>query len=153
MQIFQNEEPFSVYTRYLSHIIDYSQQCYELVEYFEDDFVQKIADITENYITLYLHRQSTSSVVMLPYVPGRQGFVVCWGNTVYGSLQVKICEDGPQEYILPHHLCERLAKDCAWCFYNLEKEIQNQGQNSKIIALAQKKLSQLSNAQYKVSVL
>src|SRR5712691_11396228 len=121
----QDATTHATYTSYLAHIIDCSQRLYGVPAEPGEEFMREIAKVTDDTIHLYLHRQPLSSEIMMPYVQGRRGFVIGWDTIIYGSLQVKQDE---REHILPVQLCERLAKDCAWCFHLLEKEKHNQHQ-------------------------
>ena len=141
---------YRTYTYYLAQIIDCIQQFFDSDEYTEEQIAAEIAMRTQDHIQLYLLRQSTSSRVMISYVTGRRGFLVRWGDEIYGSLQVKLIGEAQDQHILPVVFCERLAQDCGWGLHILEKEAQRRQQKQKSKAEAVKKISSLSPAQYTV---
>jgi DNA-binding CsgD family transcriptional regulator len=138
------------YAFYLARIINSIQQFYDRGQYNEAQIATEIAIATEDHIHLHFLRQSPASAVMLPYVSGRRSFLVRWGEEIYGSLQVKLIEDGYDQHILPISLCERLALDCGWSLHILERERERQWQQQKGSSEATRKVAALSPAQYKV---
>ena len=140
----------SRYAYYLTHLTDCSQRICESNEDNIALLASEIATMTNDHIHLYFHQQSTMSTLMIPMLEGRRGFPVYWGDTVYGSLQVLLLSDSYDHLILPVHLCERLARDCAWCLRALHNERTRLLQQSQKDKELQKKLSSLSSSQRQV---
>lgn len=137
---------YHTYTCYLAHIIACIQWFYDHIEYSEAQIAAEIAIGTQDHIHLHFLRQSTLAPVQ-PYVVGRRGFLVYWGDEIFGSLQIKLIGESHDHHILPVPLCERLAHDCGWGLYILEKGIQQQQQQQMGKGEAQQKVLALSPAQ------
>jgi hypothetical protein len=99
------------YAYYLTQIIAFSQQIYGVDEESEARLAAAIKAITNDQVHLSLHRQvlSPTRSMMMALVTGRRGFVVRWGNVVYGCLQVKYVASSNDQLALPIEQCERLS--------------------------------------------
>jgi DNA-binding CsgD family transcriptional regulator len=138
---------YQMYAYYLVQIVDCFQRFYGNADYSEAQIASEISTATQDHFQLHFLRQSPLSSVTIPYIAGRRGFLVRWGNEIYGSLQVKLIDEFSDQYILPIPLCERLAQDCAWGLHVLEKEVQHQRQKQKYKGEVERKVSALSSAQ------
>src|SRR2546423_3789457 len=107
--LLKNRDQYSIYTHYPAQIIDWSQQSYGTLDNIEAQLAKGIASMSHEQMCLYLHRQSISSTIMMPLIPGMRGFLVQWGDMVYGSLQMSCSDGSDDQLILPIALCERLA--------------------------------------------
>jgi DNA-binding CsgD family transcriptional regulator len=116
----------SMYAYYLQRIIDCCQRFYGSPQEVKEHLVAEISIMTCDTMHLSLHQQPLSSLSTIPYVAGYHGLLASWSDTVYGSLHVKIGRKKNDEFILPIVLCERLARDCAWCLHVLENEERRQ---------------------------
>jgi DNA-binding CsgD family transcriptional regulator len=148
--LLNNNDQYSIYTHYLAEIIDWSQQCYGTLDNIEAQLAKDIASMTHEQMCLYLHRQSASSTIMIPLISGRRGFLVQWGDVVYGSLQVSCSGSSDDQLILPAALCERLASACGWCLNVLENESLRQRQVQQGHENARRKVQDLSVSEYEV---
>jgi DNA-binding CsgD family transcriptional regulator len=148
--LLKNNDQYSIYTHYLAQIIDWSQQCYGTVENIEAQLAKDIVSMTHEQMCLYLHPQSISSTIMMPLIPGRRGFLVQWGEIVYGSLQVSCSDGSDEQLILPVALCERLASACGWCLHVLENESLRQRQVQQGHEDARQKIQDLSVSEHEV---
>lgn len=151
--LLKDSSQYGIYASYLAQIIDCCQQlCGEHGD-IEAQLAHGIASITGEQIYLYLHRQSTSSTIMVPLIPRRRGFLVHWGETVYGSLQVSWSDRSQEQPALSVTLCERLAYDCGWCLHLLETESLRLRQTQPRNKEAQQKIQDLSTSEYEVLAL
>ncbi|HLZ61737.1 MAG TPA: helix-turn-helix transcriptional regulator [Ktedonosporobacter sp.] len=141
---------YGVYASYLAQIIECSQQLYGVNDDIEAHLANTIASMTHDRAQLYLHRQSISSTIMMPLIPGRRGFLVRWGEVVYGSLQVSWPDRSYDQFVLPAALCERLAYDCGWCLHVLEIERLRLQQTQWSDEDAQQKVQGLSASELEV---
>jgi DNA-binding CsgD family transcriptional regulator len=119
-------------------------------ENIEEQIAAEISQATQDHIQLHFHRQSALSPVVIPYVAGRRGFLVRWGDKIYGSLQIRLIGELRDQHVLPIPLCERLAQDCAWSLHILGEEAEQQRKKQMARSDAGQKISTLSVAQYTV---
>lgn len=138
---------YSTYACYLACIVNCVQRLYGSEENIEAQIAAEIAVASQDHIQFHFHRQSALSSVMIPYVAGRRGFLVRWGDEIYGSLQIKFIEGSYNQYVLPIPLCERLAQDCAWGLHILREEVQGQRKKQSARSEAGQKIEALSLAQ------
>ncbi|HZR39858.1 MAG TPA: LuxR C-terminal-related transcriptional regulator [Ktedonobacteraceae bacterium] len=141
---------YGVYAYYLAQIISCCQQVYGTHDNIESQLASSIASMTGEQMSLHLHRQSISSTIMMPLMPGHRGFLVYWGEVVYGSLQVNWPERSHEQPVLSAALCERLAYDCGWCLHVLDTESLRQRQIQQTNKDAQQKVQDLSASEYEV---
>jgi DNA-binding CsgD family transcriptional regulator len=140
------------YVYYLTQIIAFSQQLYGVDEDIEARLAEEIKAITNDQVHLYLHRQFVSPElpIMVALVTGRRGFLVRWGDVIYGSLQVSYVDGSNDRLAIPIDQCERLANDCGWCLHVLEMEKIRQYQNQQSSEDAQQKIATLSLSERQV---
>jgi DNA-binding CsgD family transcriptional regulator len=140
------------YVQYLTHIIAFSQQLYGADEEIEAQLAAEIKAITSDQAHLYFHRQFVSPTVpiMMASVTRRRGFLVRWGEVIYGSLQVSYIEGFNDQLTISIDQCERLANDCGWCLHVLENERIRQVQNQQSRKDAQQRVATLSASECQV---
>lgn len=148
--LLNDNDQYSIYTHYLAQIIDWSQQCYGSLDDRETQLAKGIASMTHEGMCLYWHRQSITSTVMMPLIPGRRGFPVQWGDILYGSLQVSYADRADDQLFLPAALCLRLASACGWCLHVLESESLRQRQMRQDHEDARQKIQDLSASEREV---
>jgi DNA-binding CsgD family transcriptional regulator len=140
------------YAYYLAQIIAFSQRLYGVDENIEARLAEEISAITNDQAHLYLHRQVVSPMmpIMIAAVGGRRGFLVRWGDVVYGSLQVCYVAGSNDQLAISIDQCERLANDCGWCLHVLESEKKRQFQNQQVRKEAEQKVAMLSASERQV---
>lgn len=148
--LLNDNDQYTIYTHYLAQVIDWSQQCYGTLDNIEAQLAKDIASMTHEQMLLYLHRQSASSAIVIPWLSGRRGFLVQWGDVIYGSLQVSCSDSSCDQLILSAVLCERLASACGWCLNVLENESLRQRQIQQDYENARRKVQDLSASEHEV---
>ena len=138
---------YCTYACYLVCIVDCIQRFYGGEEDIEAQLAAEISIASQDHIQFHSLRQSTLSSVIIPHVAGRRGFLVQWGDEIYGSLQIKFIEDAYNQHVLPIPLCERLAQDYAWGLHILRAEVQSLRKKQAARSEAGRKVEALSLAQ------
>jgi DNA-binding CsgD family transcriptional regulator len=146
---FAEQGTHPLYTYYLTNLIAWSQHIYGAEVHLAQQLAAEIATISQNTIQFHLHQQRTADEAMVPYIANRRAFLVIWKEKIYGSLQCIVKEEH-SDIVLPPALCERLARDCAWCLYLLEREASLQQQKHTTREEARKKVQTLSGSQFTV---
>jgi DNA-binding CsgD family transcriptional regulator len=148
--LFAGQGTHPLYTYYLTSLISWSQSIYGAEEHLAQQLATQIATISQNTIQFHPHRQrTTDEAAMLPYIANRRALLVQWEEEIYGTLQCIVKEEYAT-ILLPPALCERLARDCAWCLYLLEREASLQQQKHTTREEARKKVQALSGSQFTV---
>ncbi|HYU72592.1 MAG TPA: helix-turn-helix transcriptional regulator [Ktedonobacteraceae bacterium] len=148
--LFKDNVQYGIYACYLAQIINCCQRFYGVHDDIEVQLASGIASMTDEQMYLYLHRQTISPTITMPFIPGRQGFLVHWDEVVYGSLQVSRSDRSQDQFVLSAALCERLAYDCGWCLHVLENGRLRQQQVQQGNEDAQQKIQDLSVSEYEV---